>query len=165
MTERVFIALGSNLDDRLSYLQSGLDDLQKVPGLVIERVSRVYETAPQGYTEQPVFLNAVCCGWTEQSPSELLAAIQEIEHRHGRQRIVHWGPRTLDLDLLLFGAVCSPEPALTLPHPYIGERDFVLVPLVEIAPEIRNPITQQPYADDLKRLNSCELPAVAQLRL
>ncbi len=165
MSERVFIALGSNIGQRLDYLQMGLNELHALRGMDVLSASSVYETAPLGYTEQPAFLNAVCCARTEGTPADLLAAMQAIEHRHGRQRTIHWGPRTLDLDLLLFGDTCVNSPTLTLPHPHITVRDFVLVPLLQIAPDARDPSTALPYAHYLERLGAAELPAVAELTL
>lgn len=165
MSERVFIALGSNIGQRINYLQMALNELQALNGLEILSSSSVYETAPLGYTEQPAFLNAVCCARAEGTPEDLLEAMQAIEHRHGRQRTIHWGPRTLDLDLLLFGDIRVDSPALTLPHPHITARDFVLVPLLQIAPNTCDPITALPYAHHLKQLGAAPLPAVAQLSL
>ena len=149
MTKHVFIALGSNLDDRQALLQGGLDALRAIPDIDVVSVSSIYETAPHGYTDQPAFLNAVCCAETDHSPQAVLAEMQRIEDRFGRQRQIHWGPRTLDLDLLLMGDICLNSSKLTLPHPHISERDFVLVPLLQIAPELRNPNTGQSYAHDL----------------
>lgn len=165
MSERVFIALGSNIGQRLDYLQMGLNELHGLSGLEILSASSVYETAPLGTIEQPPFLNAVCCARAEGSPVDLLKAMQTIEHRHGRQRTVHWGPRTLDLDLLLFGDACIDSPLLTLPHPHIAARDFVLVPLLQIAPDACDPTSAVPYAHHLKQLRAAELPAVAELTL
>lgn len=165
MTERAFIALGSNLNDRQALLQGGLDALQAVSGIEVVSVSSIYETAPHGYTDQPAFLNAVCCAETDHTPEAILAEMQRIEHRFERQRHIHWGPRTLDLDLLLFGEICLSSSNLTIPHPHIGERDFVLVPLLEIAPEICNPSTGRNYAQDLAKIGSPDARAVAELHL
>lgn len=165
MTERAFIALGSNLNDRQALLQGGLDALQAVSGIEVVSVSSIYETAPHGYKDQPAFLNAVCCAETDYTPEAILAEMQRIEHRFKRQRHIHWGPRTLDLDLLLFGEICLSSSNLTIPHPHIGERDFVLVPLLEIAPEICNPSTGRNYAQDLAKIGSPDARAVAELHL
>ena len=165
LTEHAFIALGSNLDDRQALLQGGLDALRTVPGIDVLSVSSIYETAPHGYTDQPAFLNAVCCAETDRSPKTVLAEMQRIEHHFGRQRHIHWGPRTLDLDLLLIGDVCLNSSELTLPHPHIGERDFVLVPLLQIAPELRNPDTGQNYADDLATIGDRHLRPVAEFHM
>ena len=165
LTEHAFIALGSNLDDRQALLQGGLDALRAVPGIDVLSVSSIYETAPHGYTDQPAFLNAVCCAETDRSPKTVLAEMQRIEHHFGRQRHIHWGPRTLDLDLLLMGDVCLNSSELTLPHPHIGERDFVLVPLLQIAPELRNPDTGQNYADDLAIIGDRHLRPVAEFHI
>ena len=165
LTEHAFIALGSNLDDRQALLQGGLDALRAVSGIDVLSVSSIYETAPHGYTDQPAFLNAVCCAETDRSPKTVLAEMHLIEHHFGRQRHIHWGPRTLDLDLLLMGDVCLNSSQLTLPHPHIGERDFVLVPLLQIAPELRNPDTGQKYADDLATIGDRHLRPVAEFHM
>lgn len=105
-------------------------------GLDVAAVSSVYETAPWGNTDQAAFLNAVAAVDTPLSPRGVLHRLQAIEERCGRTREVHWGPRTLDLDLVYADGVCWQDRVLTLPHPYVWERGFVLVPLAEIAPQI-----------------------------
>lgn len=165
MTRHAFIALGSNLNDRQAFLQGGLDALRAVPDIDVVSVSSIYETAPHGYTDQPAFLNAVCCAETDRSPQAVLAEMQRIELRFGRQRHIHWGPRTLDLDLLLMGDIRLNDSKLTLPHPHIGERDFVLVPLLQIAPELLNPDTGQSYAHDLATIVDRHMRPVAEFHM
>lgn len=127
-----FLSLGSNLGDRLRYLQRGLDGLAALPDSRVFAVSSVYETAPQGYTDQGAFLNIAAAFETQLSPLALLNSIHGIEASAGRERNLRYGPRTLDIDILLYeGAVCD-TPSLTLPHPRMTERAFVLVPLLEI---------------------------------
>ena len=117
--------MGSNLGDRQAYLQAGLEAIAALKGIRVAAVSSVYETAPVGYTDQPFFLNAVVAVETDIPAAELLASMQAIEARHERQRRVHWGPRTLDLDLLLYGDHLIDTDRLRVPHPHIAERGFV----------------------------------------
>lgn len=133
----VFIALGSNLGDRAGHLRGALRGLSAA--VEIERVSRFYETAPVGVVDQPPFLNAVARGRTDLQPYPLLAFLHRLEAESGRVRTLRWGPRTLDLDLLLYEDLVLDSPELTLPHPRMAERSFVLVPLLEIWPEARLP--------------------------
>ncbi len=132
----VFIALGSNLGDREAYLWQALGLLAAEPAIKVQRVSSFYETKPVGNLEQPNFMNAVAQLTCALSPLELLHILHAIENRLGRERREPWGPRTIDLDLLLFGQETLEEPGLTVPHPRLLERDFVLVPLAEIAPDL-----------------------------
>ncbi len=132
----VYVALGSNLGDREAYLWQALGLLSAEPAVKVRRVSSFYETKPVGNLEQPDFLNAVVQLACSLSPLELLRTLQAIEIRLGRERLVPWGPRTIDMDLLLFGQETVEEPGLTVPHPRLLERDFVLVPLAEIAPDL-----------------------------
>jgi 2-amino-4-hydroxy-6-hydroxymethyldihydropteridine diphosphokinase len=132
-----FLALGSNQGDRASLLAQALGRLDRVPGIQVVAVSSLYATAPVGREDQPEFLNAVAQVRTGLSPRELLAACLRIEAELGRIRTERWGPRTIDLDLLLHGDTQLAEAALTLPHPRMSERAFVLVPLAEIAPGLR----------------------------
>lgn len=129
-----FIALGSNLDDPAAHVRRGIDDLARLPRTEVRRVSALYRSAPVGYHDQPDFINAVVQVATHLGPRVLLEALLEIERRHGRVRGVPNGPRTLDLDILLFGDLVLREPGLTLPHPRMHERAFVILPLAEIAP-------------------------------
>lgn len=132
---RVYLSLGSNMGDRHKNLQAAVAALARLPRTWVERCSSVYETAPVGYEEQPSFLNAAVELRTELDPRRLLRETQAIEKTAGRVRDgVRWGPRPLDVDILLVDGVESGEPWLTLPHPRMEERGFVLVPLAEIAP-------------------------------
>ena len=129
---RVFVSLGSNLGDRLGSLAAALAALAALPATAVVAASRIYETAPQGHESQPEFLNQVLCLETGLQPHDLLAECQRIENEHGRDRGLRFGPRTLDVDILLFQDVESEEPELMLPHPRMLLRAFVLVPLAEI---------------------------------
>jgi 2-amino-4-hydroxy-6-hydroxymethyldihydropteridine diphosphokinase len=137
--ERIFLGLGSNLGDRLLHLRQALDNLED-NGVRIRRVSAVYDTDPVGYREQGNFLNLVAeVGWLA-SPRELLERCQAAERESGRSRTVQNGPRTLDIDLLLFGDRIQGETDLSIPHPRMHERRFVLQPLAELAPLLRHPV-------------------------
>jgi 2-amino-4-hydroxy-6-hydroxymethyldihydropteridine diphosphokinase len=135
---RVFIGLGSNLGDRAALLAQGLDSLAEA-GFGTDARSALYLTEPVDAPPQDWFVNAVAAGHTELSPDELLAACLEVERDLGRERAVHHGPRTLDLDILIYGDELRQGPDLTLPHPRMHERRFVLVPLCELAPDLRHP--------------------------
>jgi len=129
---RVFVSLGSNLGDRGSSLAAAREALAALPATAVVAASRVYETAPQDHENQPEFLNQVLCLETGLQPHDLLTECQRIESEHGRERGLRFGPRTLDVDILLFQDVESEEPELMLPHPRMLRRAFVLVPLAEI---------------------------------
>lgn len=130
-TIRAFIGLGSNLGDRLANLQEAVRRLSKTDGVRVTRLSRVFETSAVG-PAQPDFLNAVAEVRTALSPRELLAASLRIEEEMGRVRLERWGPRVIDLDLLNYGRMKIDEQGLTVPHPRMHERAFVLVPLFEL---------------------------------
>ncbi len=136
---RVYISLGSNMGDRCANLQQALQSLTRVPDLTLGVVSACYETSPVGYTEQDSFINSVAELRTNLSPLALLEQLQKIENDMGRIRTIRWGPRVIDLDLLLFGQETIDLPELTIPHPRMAERLFVLIPLAEIAPELIHP--------------------------
>jgi 2-amino-4-hydroxy-6-hydroxymethyldihydropteridine diphosphokinase len=130
------IALGSNLGDRAKNLRTALEMLSQADRIKIDAVSAIYETAPVGGPEQGPYLNACAALTTELPPTKLLLAILDIEEKMGRVREVRWGPRIIDLDLLLYETVMMNTPLLELPHPRMGERDFVLIPLADIAPDL-----------------------------
>lgn len=128
-----YIALGSNLSDPPAQLQRAVEALERLPQSRLEKVSSIYRSTAAGLTDQPDFLNAVAGLHTMLDPDALLTQLQAIETQHGRERSVRWGPRPLDLDLLLYGSTTLHSERLTLPHPRMHERDFVLRPLREIA--------------------------------
>jgi 2-amino-4-hydroxy-6-hydroxymethyldihydropteridine diphosphokinase len=136
LTARAYLALGSNLGDRLAHLQLGVDALTRVPGVDVRAVSRVYETAPVGGPAQDPYLNAVVAIDTALDPHELLHRTQHIEDLAERKRAERWGPRTLDVDILLVGDQVAATEDLTLPHPRMWERGFVLAPLRDVAPDL-----------------------------
>ncbi|GAA0961893.1 2-amino-4-hydroxy-6-hydroxymethyldihydropteridine diphosphokinase [Actinocorallia libanotica] len=132
---RVVLSLGSNLGDRLENLQDAVDALFDAPGLTFLALSPVYETAPWGGVEQDDFLNVVVIAETLLTPETLLERSQSIEESLRRERVVRWGPRTLDIDIVQFGELVSDAPELTLPHPRAHERAFVLVPWALLEPD------------------------------
>ena len=134
MSARAYVALGANLQDPRQQVLRALEELGTLPGTRVTARSSLYRTAPLGYADQPDFINAVAQIETTLAPRALLAALLEIEHRHGRARSFRNAPRTLDLDLLLYGGAHFHEDGLTLPHPRMHARGFVLRPLLEIAP-------------------------------
>ncbi len=139
---RFFLGLGSNLGDRAAYLERAISALQ-APDLRILRVSPVYETAPQGNANQPAFLNAVAEGETPLPAGRLLHRCSVIEQALKRKRDIPNGPRTIDIDLLLFGQAVIHSDTLEIPHPRYRERRFVLQPLWDLAPGLRDPETQR----------------------
>ena len=135
----VYLGLGSNLGDRKANLEKALQLLGE--RLQIEQVSSIYETEPVGYAEQPMFLNAVCRAETELGPLQLLSLIKGIEATLGRVPSFTNGPRSIDVDILFYNDFCMETADLTIPHPKIKERAFVLIPLLEIAPQLVHPIS------------------------
>ena len=134
-----FIALGSNLRDREAQVRAGFEALAMLPQTRLARVSSLYRSSPVGYLDQPDFINAVAEIETALTPHALLEELFKIERSAGRVRDFPNGPRTLDLDLLLYEDFVCEGPALTLPHPRMHERAFVLAPLAEIAPQLQIP--------------------------
>jgi 2-amino-4-hydroxy-6-hydroxymethyldihydropteridine diphosphokinase len=134
-----FVAIGSNLDEPVKQVEGALLELDRLPHTRVVKRSSLYRSAPVGYTSQPEFINAVAQLETGLSAGRLLSELQEIEARHGRKRSFANAPRTLDLDLLLFERFESNTPALSLPHPRMHERMFVLKPLVEVSENVLIP--------------------------
>lgn len=132
---RAYLGLGSNLGDRLGHLQAAVDALGATAGIRVVAVSSVYETSPVGGPTQDDFLNAVVAIDTELAPPDLLAVALAVEELSARVRTVRWGPRTLDVDILLFGDERVRSPDLEIPHPRMDERAFVLAPLHDVAPD------------------------------
>jgi len=146
---RAYVGFGANLGDPASALRAAVAELGREAGLV-GAGSPVYRSAPVGVTDQPPFLNAVAALDTALSPDRLLDVLLAIETAHGRVREVRWGPRTLDLDLIWYDGVVRDGPRLTLPHPRAHEREFVLRPLCDIAPELPlNGRTARRWLDEL----------------
>ncbi len=135
MGTTAYLGLGSNLGDRLANLQAAVDQLAAQPGLRVARSSRVYETDPIGGPPQPDYLNAVVEVETDLSAPELLAVCLHVEASLGRVRAERWGPRVIDIDVLTYDEIRVDEPELTVPHPRMQERAFVLLPLFELEPD------------------------------
>lgn len=130
----VYLGLGSNQGDRLAHLRAALRALAALPGTSVQAVSALYESAPWGGIEQPPFLNAAATITTALAPPDLLRAVKEIERAAGREAGLRWGPRPLDIDLLLYDDLEVNTPALIIPHPRLTERRFVLAPLQDLLP-------------------------------
>lgn len=136
---RAYVGMGSNLGDRVATLNAALEALDAAPGVGVVAVSSVYESEPWGIADQPSFANAVAGLDVDLAPLELLAVFKRIEAEAGRVAGVRNGPRPLDLDLLLYGEESVTGPELTVPHPRLLERDFVVTPLLEVAPDAALP--------------------------
>jgi len=152
-----YIALGSNMGDRELNLLRAVAEIGKLPDCKVTGLSSFYETSPVGVTEQAAFYNAVLRLHTSLPPHELLDRLLRIETEiFGRTRTVHWGPRRMDLDLLLYGETTIADDRLTVPHSRMCERRFVLQPLADIAPELLHPLMGQSIAALLGALHSDE---------
>lgn len=143
-----FISIGSNIGDRLYHLTEAVRALNSHEEVSVLSVSSIYETAPVGYTDQADFLNIVICVETKLDAHELLAVCQEIEGELGRIRDIRWGPRTVDLDILLYNNDNIITESLTVPHPRMHERAFVLIPLLEIAARVMHPVTGKLFSEE-----------------
>lgn len=150
-----FLGLGSNVGDRLVTLQHAIDLLASEPGIVVRRTSRIWETAPVGGPEQPDFLNVVAEIRTTLEPLDLLEAVNRVEEGLGRTRDIRWGPRTIDIDILLIDDLAIDDERLTVPHPRMHQRAFVVMPLLELIPD--------PVLPDGTRLLDIRLPDQAVL--
>lgn len=139
---RCYIAIGSNLADPVAQAQDAVTALETLTASRLLAVSSLYASKPMGPQEQPDYINAVACIDTRLAPIALLDALQQIENEQGRIRKEHWGARTLDLDILLYGNDVMSTPRLTVPHYGMKEREFVLYPLAEIAPQLQLPCGQ-----------------------
>jgi 2-amino-4-hydroxy-6-hydroxymethyldihydropteridine diphosphokinase len=151
MSHTVFISLGSNVGNRAAYLESAREGLRRK--ISLEEVSPIYETKPWGFTSQPNFLNQVVRCTTNLEPHDLLVFLKSLEAQLGRIPTFRYGPRQIDLDILLFDDLVLDSPDLTLPHPHLHERAFVLVPLADLAPASVHPILNSSIQDLLARLD------------
>jgi 2-amino-4-hydroxy-6-hydroxymethyldihydropteridine diphosphokinase len=132
---KAFVGLGANLGDRVATIAGAVRALDVLPGTRVLETSHAYESEPWGITDQPAFANAVVSIETDLVATDLLSRMQDIERELGRMSGVRYGPRAIDLDLLLFGSEVCDTPAMVLPHPWLLQRDFVVTPLLEIAPD------------------------------
>lgn len=162
MTEiTVYLSLGSNLGDRRANLIDAISQLrQKV---IIEQLSSIYETEAAYVTDQPHFYNMVLCGRTQLAPAELLRFLKVIERRMGRERTIRYGPRPIDLDILIYDSLQLDMPDLTIPHPRLTERAFVLTPLAEIAPDLLIPGQSKPVEQLVKQLDAAAYGQIIQV--
>ena len=147
----IYLGLGSNLGDQHAYLKESIKRLRNCG--TVKVISSFYKTEPVGYTDQAWFLNCVVKMITSLAAQELLEKIHEIEQYLGRIRTTRWGPRTIDIDILLYDNLVLETERLIIPHPRLHERQFVLAPLDEIAPEIIHPIFKQPIRELLLKTN------------
>jgi 2-amino-4-hydroxy-6-hydroxymethyldihydropteridine diphosphokinase len=138
MSHIIYLGLGTNLGDRQANLQDAVAGL--IPKVGVLRVSSVYETEPWGYRDQPACLNQVLEGETDLQPLDLLVFLKNLELTLGRQATFLYGPRLIDLDILFYDQAVINKPELVIPHPRLAERAFMLVPLTELAPELRHPV-------------------------
>ncbi|MFD1362555.1 2-amino-4-hydroxy-6-hydroxymethyldihydropteridine diphosphokinase [Lentibacillus salinarum] len=156
-----YLALGSNIEPRKDYLQQAVNALNTHQHITVTKESFIYETAPVGYTDQADFLNMVVEVETSLSSWQLLDVCQGVEQQLGRRRGIRFGPRTVDLDILIYNQENRETERLTLPHPRMLERAFVLIPLGDIAPELTIPSTSRTIADYMKELPDSDIEGVA----
>jgi 2-amino-4-hydroxy-6-hydroxymethyldihydropteridine diphosphokinase len=145
MTRRVYLSLGSNLGDREAHLRDALHALQDV--VTIRRVSSLFLTDPVGVTHQPEFANLAVEADTILEPQELLKEVKRVEHEVGRRPTFRWGPRVVDIDILLYDDLVLETPELTIPHSEMTRRAFVLLPLAQIAPHVLHPLEHRTIAE------------------
>ncbi len=138
MTHDIHLALGTNLGDRLANLRAALRSLQ--PDLEVAAASRIFETPPWGFTDQPAFLNMAVHARTTLEPESLLRKLKALEVELGREQTFRWGPRLIDLDILFYDDLVLDSPPLVIPHPRLHERAFVLVPLADVAADLVHPV-------------------------
>lgn len=149
MMQPLYLLLGSNVENRANYLHQATLLIDKYLGSIVMQ-SSVYETIPWGYSQQAHFLNQVVMLWSDSSPLEVLATAKSIEKQVGRTYSMKWGPREIDIDILLYGDLVVESAALVIPHPYLPQRKFALYPLCEIAPQQIHPVLHKTVKELLK---------------
>ncbi len=154
------LGLGGNIGDSRKTLAAALDLLARHPGIGVEAVSALYQTPPWGKTDQPPFLNAAVRIETSLTPRGLLDAVLSVERQLGRERSERWGPRTVDIDILVFGTEAIDEPGLHIPHPHLIERAFALAPLIDVMPDAE--LSGRPAADWLKDADRAGMARLAE---
>ena len=147
-----YIGFGSNIGDRLAHIQNAIDALSKTEGITLQKISSIYKTDPVGYEAQAHFLNGVAAIQTDLPPLSLLHILKDIEIAIGRKHRIRWGPREIDLDILVYGDLCLQTEKLVIPHPEMHLRRFVLVPLAEIVPDLVHLVFQETVQTLLERL-------------
>ena len=160
---KVYLSLGSNMGDRQDYLQRAVEALNHLPKTEVKAVSSYYETAAWGLTDQADFLNLALALETQLPAETLLSSCQQIEKNLDRVRHEHWGPRTVDIDILLYGQEIWETEHLKVPHPFMTQRAFVLVPLLEIAEDLVEPQTGQAYEKYLSQLDTSDVRKLEQV--
>jgi len=150
-----YLGLGSNVGDRMSFLTQAISRLAREG--IVRKISSVHETPPWGKTDQPAFLNACVEFQTSQSPEDLLELLKQIETELGRKEHERWGPREIDIDVLFYGDEQISSQRLTIPHPLLHERAFVLVPLAEIAPDFVHPVLKKNIKELLASLDTKDI--------
>ena len=148
----VYIGFGSNIGDRRAHIQNAIHALSKTEGITLKKISSIYKTDPVGYEAQAQFLNGVAAVQTDLPPLSLLRTLKDIEAVVGRQNRIRWGPREIDLDILIYGDLRLQTEKLVIPHPEMHLRRFVLAPLAEIAPDLVHPVFQETVQTLLDRL-------------
>ncbi|MEW5869652.1 MAG: 2-amino-4-hydroxy-6-hydroxymethyldihydropteridine diphosphokinase [Chloroflexota bacterium] len=160
MSHVVYLALGTNLGERLANLQAALESMQ--PGAQVLAVSPVYETPPWGVLDQPVFLNQAARVTTDLAPLELMDFLKRLEVKLGRKPGLRYGPRKIDLDILFYDDLVLDTPRLVIPHPRLAERAFVLAPLADLAPDFRHPVLGKTVAELLAAVDVSGVVPYAQ---
>ena len=160
-----YIGFGSNIGDRLVHIQNAIQTLSKTEGITLQKISSLYKTDPVGYEAQAQFLNGVAAIHTTLSPLSLLHTLKDIETAIGRKHRIRWGPREIDLDILIYGDLCVQTEKLVVPHPEMHLRGFVLVPLAEIAPDLVHPVFQVSIQTLLNRFEDDKTVSESRFRI